>query len=96
MLPSDKQLLITKVYVVLKFDAHLFLMPLAILSQSVEHQMVALLGEELWPVSNHRHPVGRVTQAQLASFLHKPEKQFCKKIKWVALVSHLNGRVSTW
>ena len=53
-------------------------MPLAILPEPVEHEVVALLRQELRPVSNNRHAVRRVAQAELATFLHKPKNIFDK------------------
>ena len=53
---------------------HLLLMPLAIFSESVEHEIVALLREELRPVADHRHPVRSVAQTELAAFFDKPEQ----------------------
>jgi len=49
-------------------------MPFAIFPESVEHEIVALLGEKLWPVANDRHPVRSVAQTEFAAFFDKPEE----------------------
>ena len=53
---------------------YLFLVPLAIFSEPVEHQVVALLREELGPVTNDRHSARGVAQAKLSAFFDKPKK----------------------
>jgi hypothetical protein len=48
------------------------LVPLAVLSESGEHEVVALLGQELRPVADHGHAVGRVAEAKLAALFDEP------------------------
>ena len=48
-------------------------MPLAVLPEAAEHEVVALLRQELGPVADHRSPVAGVAQAKLTALFDEPE-----------------------
>jgi len=58
---------------------YLFLMPLAIFSESIEHQVVAFFREELRPIAYDRHSTRSVAQTKLTSFFDEPKKLKKKK-----------------
>ena len=67
-IPGDKPRLVLP----LAADLDLLLVPLAVSAQPREHEVVALLREELGPVAQRRLPVRRLAQQQFAALLHEP------------------------
>ena len=47
-------------------------MPLAIFSETFEHQGISSFGQEFWPIANDTEAIFGITQTQLPTFLDKP------------------------